>query len=157
MPTQKMSDRANKINCTEAQLDKVYNQFNNIKYRCGKGRYNNAKFLLGDFDTFIEWIASQGGYKTSPHGHAYHVSRIRDQGDYEYGNIRWCSHQENLRETANFYLVSDLSTSRQELFQGNLAEKLKELFNVEATSGAYAASKTGNLYLGRFKIDKLSI
>ncbi|RGP82825.1 hypothetical protein BC355_17520 [Vibrio cholerae] len=157
MPTQKTLDRAAKINCTVKQLQGVYAQYKNIKYRCGKGRYNNAKFLLGTFDDFIEWIAAQGGFRTSPHGHAYHVSRIRDQGDYEYSNIRFCSHAENLRETAHFWLVTDLKTSRQELFQGNLADKLKELFNVEATSGAYTASKTGNLYLGRFKINKLEI
>lgn len=160
MPTdnRKNLERAALIGCTLQQLKKLNVQFLNIKYRCGRLKgYENTQFKLGTFDAFIEWIADQGGYKTSPHGHAYHVSRIRDQGDYEYGNIRWCSHQENLREIAHFWLVTDIKTSRQELFQGNLADKLKELFNVEATSGAYTASKTGNLYLGRFKIDRLEI
>ncbi|EOW9283516.1 TPA: hypothetical protein PX772_002850 [Vibrio cholerae] len=159
MPTdnRKNLERAALIGCTLQQLKKLNVQFLNIKYRCGRLKgYENTKFKLGTFDDFINWIDSQGGYKTSPHGHAYHVSRIRDQGDYAYNNIRWCSHQENLKETAHFWLVTDLLTSRQELFQGNLADKLKELFDVSGY-GAYKAAESGRLYKNRFKIDKLSI
>ncbi|KAA1201371.1 hypothetical protein [Vibrio cholerae] len=155
----KNAERAALIGCTLQQLKKLNVQFLNIKYRCGRLKgYETCQFKLGTFDDFIEWIASQGGYKTSPHGHTYHVSRIRDQGDYEYSNIRFCSHAENLRETAHFWLVTDIKTSRQELFQGNLGIKLTELFGITCTSsGGYKAAESGRLYLGRFKINKLEI
>ncbi len=86
----------------------LYHTWKSIKYRCYNPRSKSYKNYGGrgikisdlwvdNFTAFEEWIDSNLGQKP----YDYSLDRIDNNGDYEPGNLRWASAQEQRRNTRN--------------------------------------------------------
>ncbi len=134
----------------KSDYKRALNQFCNIKYRAKK---HGISFELGDFRTFTYWLYYiAGGYKKG-----YNLARIADQGGSDYINVRYVTKRDNLKEKANYYLVTDLISNKQAVKQCALPTLLNEEFGVGARSNVYKYVNSGNLYKSRYKIQKLTL
>lgn len=86
-----------------------YNVYNHAKDRCrnpndkrwadygGRG----IEFRFNSFEEFFAEVGKRPGTK-------YHLDRIDNDGHYEVGNVRWCTHQESARnKRTSRYLTRD--------------------------------------------------
>lgn len=116
--------------------------------RCENPQYSRYKNWGGrgitvseEFHDFQVWYNHIGPWP----GPGYSQDRIDNEGNYEYGNIRWATAKEQAnnqrdRKNQHWFFAFDLKTG--EWYEANNRKKFAREHNLESTSISYSLSST---------------